>query len=325
MAIRKRSGMWHHRFKLGGRSYSGTTDLAATQRNESDARQLEADHRKALLEGRSSLRRLTVCGFATGVGEFLEWAKSEYRAHPNSYKRIRTSMTSAKELFKDKPLSAIYEAELEAYKVLRINTHEVCDVTVRHDLHALSKLFQYAMKQNWTRENPTRNVKIPSDDDAVRIHVITPEEEKEYFARAAGNQNLSDLARLMRNQGMRPDDMLSMPKEDVDLQRGQMHIKFGKSKASRRTLDLTAGSIRILARRCQNPSKWIFPSPVISGAHILRLNGAHDAACVGSNTRPPLYFVLYDWRHTFATRAAQAKVDLATLAAILGHGSLRIV
>ena len=38
-----------------------------------------------------------------------------------------------------------------------------------------------------------------------------------------------------------------------------------------------------------------------------------------------LSFVLYDFRHTFATRLAQAGVDLATLAAILGHNSIRIV
>ena len=35
--------------------------------------------------------------------------------------------------------------------------------------------------------------------------------------------------------------------------------------------------------------------------------------------------VLYDFRHTFATRMAQAGIDLATLAAILGHSSIRIV
>ncbi len=40
---------------------------------------------------------------------------------------------------------------------------------------------------------------------------------------------------------------------------------------------------------------------------------------------PPIGFVLYDFRHTFATRLAQAGVDLATLAALLGHNSLRIV
>ena len=36
-------------------------------------------------------------------------------------------------------------------------------------------------------------------------------------------------------------------------------------------------------------------------------------------------FVLYDFRHTFVTRMAQAGVDLATLAAILGHSSIRVV
>ncbi len=41
--------------------------------------------------------------------------------------------------------------------------------------------------------------------------------------------------------------------------------------------------------------------------------------------RAALSFVLYDLRHSFATRMAEAGVDLATLAAILGHGSIRIV
>lgn len=51
------------------------------------------------------------------------------------------------------------------------------------------------------------------------------------------------------------------------------------------------------------------------------MNSAHDAVC----EKAGVAFVLYDFRHTFATRLAQAGVDLATLAAILGHSSIRIV
>ena len=42
-------------------------------------------------------------------------------------------------------------------------------------------------------------------------------------------------------------------------------------------------------------------------------------------TSAGLQFVLYDFRHAFANRMAEAGVDLATLAAILGHNSLRAV
>ena len=211
----------------------------------------------------------------------------------------------------------IEEADIEAYKVWRINEHKVRDITVRHDLHAISVLFKYAIKQRWTRENSIVNVKIPSDEDAVRIHVITPEEEGEYFTRAAKNQNLYDLASLMRNQGMRPEEITLLSKEDVDLERGKLHIRSGKSKAARRTLDLTAESRSILPRWYQNPSQWIFPSDRKSGASVVRLNGAHDRVCAGTKTRHPLNFVLYDFRHSFATRMAEAGVDLATLATML--------
>jgi integrase len=124
---------------------------------------------------------------------------------------------------------------------------------------------------------------------------------------------------------MRPEEVISLGKADVDLDLCQLHIRRGKSKAARRTLDLTSESMSILARRCQNKSIWVFPSKQKSVKHMGRMNGAHDRACAESESRRALYFVLYDFRHTFATQMAQAGVDLATLAAILGHGSIRMV
>ena len=134
------------------------------------------------------------------------------------------------------------------------------DVTLRHDLHAFSKFFGRAIKQHWARENPIGNVEIPSDEDAVRMHVLTTSEEQRYFARAAKHRDLHDLGRLMLNQGPRPDEVTSLAKADVDLERRRMFIRRGKSRAARRKLDLTAESCRILAERMAGASQWIFPS-----------------------------------------------------------------
>ena len=46
----------------------------------------------------------------------------------------------------------------------------------------LSLFYQYAVKKHWARENIIRKVEIPSDADAVRMNVLTPEQEKLYFA-----------------------------------------------------------------------------------------------------------------------------------------------
>src|SRR5205807_6322161 len=178
-----------------------------------------------------------------------------------------------------------------------------------------------AMKQRWTRDNPIERVEIPSDVEAVRIHVLSAEEEKQYFTAAAKHQDLSDLGRLMLNQGMRPEEVLALSKFDLNLERAQLQVRSGKSKASRRTLDLTPESRAILARRIAGESSWIFPAPRKPGQHVARLNNAHDAVCA----KAALSFCIYDLRHTFATRMAEAGIDLATLAAILGHGSIRIV
>jgi len=326
MSLRNRNGIWNYRFKLDGKEYSGTTDLAATRQNTRAAQDKESEHRQGPREGRRPLRPIRVREFNEAIRDFLEWAKMEYRAHPNTYRRLATSLTSARQFLGREPVSLIDSGRLEEYKAWRVNSHGIRDITLRHDLHALSKFFGYAVTQRWAGDNPVRNVKIPSDADAIRIHVLTPEEERQYFLRAAKHRDLNDLGRLILNQGMRPDEVTSLGKVGVDLNRGQLRIASGKSPAARRTLDLTSESRAILARRMSGDSKWIFPSPRNPGQHITRLNGAHDRVCAAaSESGIEFAFVLYDFRHTFATRLAQAGIDLATLAAILGHSSIRLV
>ena len=58
MPIRNRHGIWHYRFWLDGREYTGSTDLVATERNRNAATRDEAKARE-LVRQRSTPRTQT--------------------------------------------------------------------------------------------------------------------------------------------------------------------------------------------------------------------------------------------------------------------------
>jgi len=54
----------------------------------------------------------------------------------------------------------------------------------------------------------------------------------------------------------------------------------------------------------------------------VQLDHTHDSVCQDAGVS----FVIYDFRHTFATRQLiEAKIDMASLAAIMGHSNLRVL
>jgi integrase len=337
MPIRNRNGKLEWRFEVSGHEYSRITDLADTKRNRIKAQRMEVEARRLVLEGRAGELKLAVQPFTSAADSFIAWAQGEYREHPNSWKRLRVSMTSLKVHFGKKPLSAVGAGDLQDYKSVRRAVHQVRDVTLRHDLHALSLLFQYGKQHNWCKGNPVEEVEIPSDAEAIRMHVLTVDEEQRYLAaidalivqkRTKGLnyiadrfQDLRDLSVLMLNQGCRPEELREMEQSAVDLAAGFFTIRKGKSAAAKRTLRLTPTSRDILARRLSTPCRWVFPSSKAPSKHI----GAHQRLHEAALKKSGLNFVPYDLRHTAATRWAESGVDIVTIAAWLGHSNLRTV
>jgi site-specific recombinase XerD len=343
LPLREQNGKWQYRFQVNGRKYFGTTDLDATESNKTKASRKEAQAHRLVSEGKAELLKLEVRSFSEAAAMFLDWADGKHREHPATARRIHTSFASLGEFFEGRMVHMVSEGHVDDYASWRRREHKVREVTIRHDLHALSKFFQYAVKHNWCRDNPVRKAEIPSGAESVRIHVISAAEESAYFKAAERFPNLYDLARLMLNQGCRPDELMCLDHADVDIARGQLHIRSGKTAAAKRTLKLTEESKRILARHMDGGT-WIFKGKR-AGEHLTKLNGSHekvldainpcavcrrtraehkDKSCTYRRT-PVFEFVLYDLRHTFATRMVDAGCSLPALAAILGHAGLRMV
>jgi len=254
----------------------------------------------------------------------------------NSVHRIETSMATCRAFFGSAIVSMVSAGDIERYKAWRLTgdvANEIAPVkpvTAKHDLDNLSIFFRWAVKQEYARMNPLKEVARPSDRDAVRQRILTAEEERTYFAfvqRRPGKKkteqqtgtNLHDVARIILLQGMRPDEVMRARKEDLDIDRGLLYIRSGKTGASRRTIKLTTEALGILARRQSTLGPWLFPSPRAPERHITKLNCAHDRAC----EKTGIQFVMYDLRHTFATRMIEAGIDLPTLKDILGHTDIR--
>jgi integrase len=330
--VRVREGFWHFRFNLNGQEKTGNTGLEGTARNRKKAEQYAKDEKRRLA---GTAEREKPKPFDKAAAEFLAWCEQvEYRSKPSTAARIRSSFSSAVAFFSGQPVGGIDGGAIELYKTLRITKHGVRDISLRHDLHALSVFFRkYAIKMGWAKSNPVREVSIPSDRDAIAEHVVSSEEEEKYFgagvklhekhivSHPGALPNMLDLARLMLDQGARPEELLSARKDSLDLEARTLQILGGKTRAARRSLYLTGASVDILERRLKTPGPWLFPSDRHPGQHLTKLACTHDRFCVEAGVS----FRIYDFRHTFATRAIQDGMDVPTVAAIMGHSGLRVI
>src|SRR5690348_11425229 len=147
-----------------------------------------------------------------------------------------------------------------------------------------------------------------ADREALREYVLTADDEAKYFERAFecvdrnGRRNLYDLGRLMVLQGYRPEELMALRKEHVNLEASQIRIDGGKTRAARRTLDFALNPLKFSRRGCRAIRHGCFRRIAAPGRPIGKLQGPHDKVCRETG----LSFVIYGFRHTFATRLVES-------------------
>lgn len=111
---------------------------------------------------------------------------------------------------------------------------------------------------------------------------------------------LKDIAALMLETGMRPEDVYRIRKENVHLDQGYLFNPYGKTKAAKRKVPLSEIAIEvprnILAKAMGN---YLFAGRMNRKGEkdkaIFKVNNAHYSALERSKVRE---FRLYGLRHT---------------------------
>lgn len=325
---RDRSGNYNYDFWISGQRVKESTH----QKDRRQAQLLEAQAKADFARG---IRQLKPREEPTVPGEFrrftedvfLPWFQNTHQGHPRSYRRHVTSTKALLKHFASTELQAINSGSVEQYKsvraakVSRLTGRQLKPATVNRELAALRAIFNLAIKHKLVSENPVKGVRfLPEDNEQMRV--LSYDEEAKYLA--AATPRLREVATLILNTGLRPEEIYRLRREDVHTFEGYLHVPFGKTRAAKRNVPLNKEATKLLAARLEKVGTllYVFPSKRDAKRPMGMIANTHHRTV--ERTKLP-WFRLYDLRHTFATRAAQSGMDLPTLAGILGHAKLNMV
>jgi integrase len=219
-------------------------------------------------------------------------------------------------------------ARLAQFKTVRgkgkrkVTNKPIQPATVNRKLACLRAVFNNAIKGDMPVKDPVSKTAAKAlREDNEQTRVLSYDEQNKYLAVAT--PMLRDVASLMLETGMRPEEVYRIQPENVNLAGAYLFNPYGKTKAARRRIPLTAAARSILARRMEGlETPFLFPCETDPTRPVPKVNNAHDRAVKVSKVAP---FRLYDCRHTWATRAAESGIDLVTLASLLGHSKINMV
>lgn len=328
MAVYRRGKIWWYSFEFQGRRIQESSGFT----NKTAALRCEAKRKADLLDRRAGFTKAKLAPkFEEYVEQFLDWSKQQHK--PKTHSLHKFNCQTLKRFFSGKYLDEITTEMVEDFKSARKQESRenakdgrlVSGITVNRALETLKAMYYQAERFGYAVKNPAVGVGMFRDPlDAMRV--ITFEEQAAYLAKAS--QLLCDIAKVMLDTGMRPEEVFRIRVENLDFKQKTIFNPFGKTKAARRTIPLTDDVCALLKSRIKmladkkKQTPFVFPSPYDLQKPIGSVKKAHRIAASDAGVKGR--FRLYDLRHTFATRAVAAGADLPTLSALLGHTTIQM-
>jgi len=335
--IYKRGKFYWYRFMWDGRLIRKST----RQGNDKIARNMESAHRTALAKGEVGIREKKA---APTLAEFCDrrfepWAKATFeKACWNNWHWFRAGIRRLKAY---EPLAKARLDEITNEKIAGFTAYEQTRLLRRgrdpkqerrglavSSINSAIRVLRRALRlaEEWGLiESVPRLGLLPGERHRERV--VSQTEEALYLA--AASPLMADVATVLADSGVRPDECYRLRWEDITWSNGRqgtLLVTHGKTAAARRVVPLTVRVRFVLEGRWDAAGRpaegWVWPAPT-QGGHInhASLKKQHTRALTLAKLRP---FVLYDLRHTFLTRLGESGCDAWTLARIAGHSSIGI-
>lgn len=289
MAVYRRGKIWWYSFEFQGRRIQESSGFT----NKTAALRCEAKRKADLLDRRAGFTKSRLAPkFDEFVAEFLDWSEQQHR--PKTHALHKWNCQTLNRFFKGKYLDEITTEMVEDFKSARKQEFRqnakdgrlISGITVNRALETLKAMYYQAERFGYAIKNPAVGVAMFRDPlDAMRV--ITFEEQTLYLSNAS--QPLADIARVMLDTGMRPEEVFRIRGENLDFQQKTIFNPFGKTKAARRTIPMTDDLAYLLKGRIKKLEKkrtpFVFPSPYDHQRPIGSVKRAHRLAAADAGIK----------------------------------------
>jgi integrase len=287
--------------------------------NKRLASQLLARWETEVFEGRFHLPKSNPPYFETWADEFLTKV-----AHPNTRRRYASSVGKLKEHLNGIRLSEISAERIEEYKDARL-AEGVEPATINHDLRVLRRMMRLAERKQFIARSPFVQVDFLRQRNPRQPHIVTFEEEEKILSVAVPYIRL--LVVLILETGMRSHkEALPLRWDAVDFTNDFIRIRESKTRAGIRNIPLSTRCKAELIRwrEMVGPefSPFVFPNlrkpsqPLRDVRHVWAKT-LSDAGLT--------FFVIYNLRHSCASRLSAAGVSDLFVAQMIGHSTPSIL
>ena len=272
-----------------------------------------------VFEGRFHLPQSVPPPFADWADEFL--AKV---SHPNTRKRYRSSVRKLKSEFAKARLSDIPGARIDEFKEVRL-AEGVEPATINHDLRVLRRIMRLAERKRLISRNPFLEVDFLKERQVRQPHIVTFEEEEMILAVAP--PLMRALVVLILETGMRSHrEALALTWKAIDFANDSIQVCESKTRAGVRNIPLSARCKAELLRwrDILGPefSPFVFPKVRTPTQPLNDVRRSWEKTL--EDAKLPK-FVLYNLRHSYASRLSAAGVSDLFVAQMIGHSSPSIL
>ena len=244
--------------------------------------------------------------------DFLEYLKIQKNRSPKTVENYDHYISRILKFLQAKSPSDLTEEGIRKFRI-DLNRQPIKKITQNYHIIALRAFLKYLAKRDIKALAPEKLELAKQEDREV---TFLEEVELERFLKSPEEPRDRAILETLFSTGLRVSELISLKRDEVDLERGEFSVRGKGSKVRVVFLSDTAkAAIKIYLDNRVDVEPALFPMTVRTVQRIVH-KYAIKAGIIGKKVSP------HSLRHSYATDLLRNGADIRSVQAMLGHASV---